>query len=246
MNIKISIILIIVLLPFKIFSQVNKTPNDNEVLKLYNDFETYYSIDDEIVNGCPYTYSSKKIIGTPFLYNEKWNDATIYINKKSYTNYKLKYDLVKKLIIIKIKYEGDNEQIISLNKYNVDSFAINSTIFINSIYLSSKKTDCIFYEEIFKDNISMYRLYNKRFINLYDEMTPYGKFSQLKSNLYLLKNKSFYKINSSRAFIKYFDKVYRKEIKLYLNKNNLNIKTASPDKLRELMIYCNTLTTKKI
>lgn len=243
MNIRYSVIVIMLFVSFNLYSQQNNKLNDDELLKVYNDFEKYYSIDDEVVNGCPYIYSSKKIAGTPFLYNDRWNNAIIYINNKTYTNFKLKYDLVKDLVVIKIKYKGNNEQIISLNKHKIDSFNINSVLFVNSKILLPNKSTITFYEKIYEGNVSMYRSYGRRFINLYDEMTPNGKFSQIKTNLFLFKHKTFYKVNSSRSFIKYFDKKYRKEIKLYLYKNNLKIKTASQDKLRGLMFYCNTLTS---
>jgi len=244
MKYKLKIIIFLILFSFKAYAQFNMEVRDDGYMKLYNHIQNFYGLDDEIVNGYQYIFPSKKINGNPFLKDEKWNKATIFINSKSFSDYKIKYDLVNNIIIINVISDKGYDRIIGLNKFNVDSFSLDSLTFVNSKVLLPKETMSIFYQKIYKGKISLYRKYNKRFINLYDEMSPNGKFSTLKNNLFLLKNNEIHNINNIYTFLHLFDKIYRKEIKLFINNHNLKLKTASDNQLNILIGFCNTLISK--
>lgn len=241
---KIISTLYFILLFAHFFAQEPVDLGNNSFSQLYNNSVSYYSTDDQIVNGCQYTFPSKIINGNPFYKNKIWNNAQIYINNNEFTKFQLTYDLVRDVLVIKVKFNNDVERFIELNKLSVDSFILDSSLFVNSSLLLNDLKESVFYEQISLGKISMYKLYDKRFINLYDEMSPNGKFSELKTNLYLFEDRSLYNVNTNYLFIHYFDKEYRKDIKKYFNNNNIKLKAASHSQLKGLLDYCNSLITR--
>ncbi len=238
---KIWIALFSVLFSFQMYAQETSEIFNKGVMNFYNNVQFFYSDDDNIINGLAYSSPNKKIKGTPYLKNGKWNITILFINNNMYSEIQLKYDLVIDELIIKSKFGNNVEKLININKLQVDSFIIDSSLFINSrVFLPAvKKTT--YYKQIYKGKLSLYRSYNKRFIDMYDDRFPAGKFSILSSNLYFFENNMLINISNINSFLHYFNKEYRKKIKIYLKNNNIEFRDASQSQLENIMEYCNSL-----
>ncbi|MBI9054837.1 MAG: hypothetical protein JEY96_13520 [Bacteroidales bacterium] len=210
--------------------------------KLYNQSLEFYSINDEIINGCAYPLSNSRIVGNPFYNNDNWNTGTVFINGNAHSNLQIKYDVIIDDIIIKAKVGDGTERLLKLNKTLVDSFKINNSIFIKSNTFSIDQDNShYYYELIYNSSFLVVKSHSKRFIDMYSDMSPYGKFSSLKSKLYLFDNKQLIEISTLNSFLKYFQKEQRKSIKQFMKTNSINYKSASYNQINELMNFCSNL-----
>jgi hypothetical protein len=205
-----------------------------------------YTLDDEIINGVFYTFPDKRIKGNPFIIDKTPTQGFIFNSGNTYNQFLINYDLISDKLIIKVENFHGSERFIAVNKNQVDSFLMGNTLFVNSRYIARNKNKRNYYEQIYgSGNISLYKSYEKRFIDMYDEFSyPYGKFSEIETKLFLVKDRELININSANAFIKCFGKEHRKEVQKYIHKHNIQLKKASNDVLNEMMSYCNMLISR--
>jgi len=212
--------------------------------KLYEKTEIIYSLNDELVNGFMYPPRDTRIQGNPFLHDDFWKTATIYIHNKEYKDVLVKYDLVIDELILKAKLNDSTERIICINKNQVDSFNIGNSLFVNSskLILNKNENANTFYELIYNKKVFVVKKYQKRFIDMYNNITPYGKYSSLKSDIILIGQDNYVNINKLRPLLDYYDKRFHKSIKEFIRNNNIDYKNISNTQLKELIEFCNTLT----
>lgn len=211
-----------------------------EVVKLFNISQSYYSINDEIINGCVYPLPNSKINGNPYL-NDQWTEATIFVNNKKYTNLLIKYDLTIDDVVLKAEIENGIQKLVNLNKFQIDSFIIGNSLFVNSRIFFPEEKKHAYFEQIYRGKYSLFKKYEKVFIKQYNNVTPFGKYSNLKTNIYLLDNKKLNNVNRRSLFIKCFEKEKQNDIKYFMKKNNIIYRKASQQQLKELMNYCSKL-----
>jgi hypothetical protein len=204
------------------------------------DSTAYNFCNDEIVNGVLYNFPDKRIVGTPFLTEQEWNKAIIYKGGRTYTNQLCNYDLVSDRIILKTSPIYNYERYISVNKFQIDSVFFDNKLFVYSGIVDTVKPVKTYYEQIYSGQLSLYRVYEKRFIDMYSSTSPFGKFSELRTKLYVL-NKQFIPLNSKKEFLSLFNSVQRKEVIYYLKAKKINFNKSSNYELENLMIFCNTL-----
>lgn len=233
------------IIPFFIISfnnlcaQENYKQSSQEIIKLINESQNVYSLDDEIINGFVYPVPNSKIQGDPYL-RDQWTEASLYVNNKEYTNLLIKYDLIIDHVILKAEIENGFQRLVELNNFQIDSFLVGNSIFVNTRCILNDENNQTYYEQIFKGKYSLYKNYKKGFIKEYN-ITPYGKYSDLRFQILLFNNNKFININKSSAFIKCFEKEKQNDIKSYLKKNNIKFKDASPKELKQLMEFCTTI-----
>lgn len=205
-----------------------------------------FEMDDEIINGVLYSFPDKRIKGNPFLIDNSPKQGLIFNSGNSYKHFLINYDLVTDKLIIKVDNFHGTERFISVNKNQADSFLFGTTLFVNARYVALVRNNINYYEQIYRsNNISLYRTYEKRFIDMYDEFSyPYGKFSETDTKLFVEKDNKLFTINSKNAFIKCFEKEYRKEVQKYIRKHNIQLKTASNDVLNKLMSFCSMIISE--
>jgi len=237
-----NLILLFFFLIFSFFSNAqNKYPESSmDIIHLIDSSENFYSTNDELVNGSKYFLPNSKIHGHPYLKNE-WNSTTIFINNTSYKNLSTKYDLTTNDLILKIKTTDSIEQLINLNRFQIDSFRLGESLFINSMHLIHKRNNPIYYELIFKGKFALLIKYDKVFKKSYNNITPHGKFSSIRKDIYFLNNNQLINVNRNSKFIKCFNHDIKDKIKSFMKDNNINYRKASKDELYQLMNYVSTL-----
>ncbi len=235
-------VFLLVQIPNILLAQPNKNNSDKEIIKIYNKSKLYYPKNDELINGCEYKSPSKKIKGNPFFNNYKWNEGILYINNSKYAELLLKYDLISDEFILNTQiFEGVEKKII-LNKFQIDSLLFNNITFIN-IPTEKKHT---YFELIFDGNISFLRKYRKRFIKIYNDSSPVGKFSKLYEDLFIFdkKSKKIIKVNNLFSFLNFFEKKDRKQIKKYIKDNKIEYKIISNKQIIDLMLFASSSIIK--
>ena len=159
------------------------------------------------------------------------------MNNKKYDNLFIKYDLVIGDVILKAEFKDGVPKLVNLNKFQVDSFLVGNSLFINSRFILEEEKHT-YVEQIYKGKYSLYKKYKKIFIKEYNNITPYGKYSSLKTDIFLIKNDVMQNVNRKSSFLKNFGKEKQNEIKSFMKKNEINYAKASQQELKELMIFC--------
>lgn len=193
---------------------------------------------DVLINGYLYIPPSKKIEGHPYFGENRWNPGTIYINGHTFRNKLIKYNLQKNDIILKANFGKNNYKLIRINILPVDSFRMNGRIFVQSSIYTKNINKPVFYEKIHDGEYKFVRQYSKRFIGTYEWSSPQGKFSETKEEKFIIRDHNINKINSKRAFLRFFPRNKRKKIRKFLRDNDIDFNKANTGQLSELANYC--------
>ena len=236
-----SFIFILIILPIKVIAQEGFLNSQQAIAELYRVGERYYSLNDEFINGFVYPVPNTRILGDPYLNKTEWSEGILFINRKSYSQLSVKYDLIIDDLIIKVKTDQNMERLIAVNKSQIDSFIIHTSLFLNSRILFPDKIQNTFYEKISDGKLAVYNHYEKNFIDLYSSSSPFGKFSSQKSNTYLFDNNELIYINNKKSFLDCFKKSEQEKIRKYLKVNKINYNKISSSQMAELISYCATI-----
>ncbi|HPE77692.1 MAG TPA: hypothetical protein PLC80_16485 [Draconibacterium sp.] len=234
------LILIFITIPLNLLAQQTSTNSSGELTELFNLAESSYPINDEYINGFIYPVPKVRILGDPYFNTKEWVEGSLFINGRTYSGIFMKYDLIIDELIIKVKTELNIERLLAINKSQVDSFKIGSSLFVNSGILFENENRNTYYEKIYKGKLSVYRQFQKTFIEMYNSSSPEGKFSAQKSNIYILQNNEFTNINSAKSFFACFDKPEQEKIRRYLKSKNITYKKMTDSQMIDLMNFCNT------
>jgi hypothetical protein len=238
------LILIFIIFSISITAQESFKSSPSEIAELYNLSQSYYSVNDEFINGFIYPVPNTRILGDPYFNNSNWSDGTIFINGKTYSLLSVKYDLIIDELIIKYKTEQNIERLLAVNKSQIDSFIIHSSLFLSSRNLFPDENKNTYYEKIYDGKLAVYKHYEKKFIDLYNNNSPLGKYSSQKSATYFFDNEKLTNISNSRLFLNYFEKTEQEKIKKYLKVNKINYNKISSSQLAELISYCATIISR--
>lgn len=229
-----------IIVPLNLAAQNQIFHSDSAAEDLFKIAERYYPLNDEYINGFVYPVQDSKIAGDPYFDSTNWFNGTLFINETEYKHIPLKYNLITDELILKTKTRQNIERLIVLNKAQVDSFKIESLVFIHSKNLFQQEADHKFYQVLCgkHPNLKILKRYEKRFIDTYSSSTPYGKYSTQKSDTYLFDGERLIVVNSENAFLGYFEKAAREPIKNYIRKWNIRYKTISVSQFNKLVDYC--------
>lgn len=229
-----------VVVPVSLAAQENGKNISAEISALYSVSQDQYGVDDELINGFPYPLPNSRIQGHPYLTDE-WNEGKLYIHGRVFADIPVKYDLILDEIIIKVKVEDDIERLIKVNRFQIDSLLVDSSLFVNAATFFYDKTSLGFYEKIYSGKLSLFRKHEKRFIGIYSTISPQGKYSDLKTGTFIFSNNKFSPVDTKKSFLNYFKKEDQKEIKKFIRANAINYKKASRSQLTELMNFSTQL-----
>ncbi len=188
---------------------------------------------DLLINGKRYFKEYPNANGNSYFGTDKWSETWISIQSILFSDVEIKLDIVSDKLIFKLNM-GES---IELNPQLVDSFFINSSLFVTNKDLSLKKN---YLEKIHMGNFFYYKTHQKEFIKEYNSFSPFGKISDIQTTRFIAKNGSYTKVNSKGEFLNLF-KSNKKDIKIFLKKNNINYRRATNDELKKLMVFCENL-----
>lgn len=239
----INLFFIFTFFPYNLMAQKSCGNSPSEIVELYTISESMYPVNDEFINGCIYPQPNIQILGNPYFENTEWHLGTLFINGKEYPKILLKYDLILDELIIKTKAEENIERLITVNKSQIDSFNIGLLCFVNSRNLFPTEEKNTYFEKVYQSKLSVYKHYDKAFIDMYSNSSPAGKFSSQKNDTYLFDNQKLTDINRLKSFLEYFEKTDKEKIKKYIKTNNINYKKISDSQIVELLEFCTSHIT---
>lgn len=235
-----TLILLSFIIPSNLLAQQTNNNSLKEITELYKIAESRYPINDEYINGFIYPVPKIRILGDPYFNSMDWSTGTLFINGKTYSNIFMRYDIIIDELIIKVKTELSVERLIAINKSQVDSFLIGSSLFVNSRNLFPDENKNTYYEKIYQGRLSLYRQFQKTFIEMYNSSSPEGKFSTQKSYSYIFSNQKLTGVNNTKSFFACFHKVEHDKIKKFLKSRNISYKKMTVPQMIDLMDFCNS------
>ncbi len=200
--------------------------------------EAAYSADDELVNGTIYAIPNPAINGDPYLNGAEWQQGDLYIHGKTFPGQRVKYDLVIDEMILSIPGKEVSRMIMKINKSQVDSFRLGTSLFINARHYFPEGNNSGFYELVVNGDVRILRKYRKIFIDSYTHTTPLGKFSGVRSDIFLLKGEKLENINRRSALLDSFTREQQKNIRQFMKKHHLRYRKATSRQMAELMAHC--------
>ena len=218
-----------------------ETPSFKDYNDLYKHFELEYGSDPNIINGIRYYDFYANAEGHPFLEDTINYNTLIEIDGIQYDNIALSYDIFEQHLIVHDNNEKHQPLKIIINNNEVSSFQLNKRQF--RAYVSNNE-EPMFYEEVALGKIScLYHWIKTRNTLLYDRDVVSYKYSHPIKNSYLYVNGKFHQYKNNRTFCRLFSKDICNLLEAYLNDNSINIRTASNKQIRELINYCNSLSS---
>lgn len=203
-----------------------------------------YGVDDALVNGLLFLPGNVNAAGDPYFQGNGWKSATISVNGRVFTVEAMKYDICDERLILLVNLGSGSRVPIVLNSDFIQWFSLSDSYFVQaSQYLKQEELKG-FVDLIHEGNFSLIAKSKKEFVNMYTQVTPFGKFSESKVTYYLIKDDKVLKIRNKRSFLSAFE-TNRKEINHFMKSNNIHFRNATHDQLAGLAKFCDNDSSKK-
>ncbi len=231
------LIFLFILIASKIASaQINSSKKD----KIIDYIKSVYTTSDVLVNGVELLEGDPRINGHPYIFSEKWISSDIFIKGEVFQNKKIRYNLYTNQLMLQFHTEGGIQKGVVLDNKLVDSVLIESKTLVSTHLLGQKGLQKSFVEYFNAGKSVFYIEYNKDYIKIFTDSNPYGKYSSVKKNLYILRNDKLTNVSHRRHFLKIYPN-HKKKIRRFLRKKGIKYKTATTAHLKQLIVFCNEL-----
>lgn len=224
----------------ELFAQSMNNRGDIPCHDLLNNKDEIYGSDIRLLNGEMYMPANINAEGFPFLLQDEFIKGDLFIKDALYRNVLIKYDLVADRIILHQNTIEGKPVTILLNTAFVDSVHLGGLKLVNTNELIGKDTLKNFVEVIYDNGFKFVSSHEKNFIGTYNNLTPYGSFSDANTTYYILQNNQLSEIGNKRDLFRYFESD-KKEIKEFLRENDIKFRKATRRELKQLMDFCNKL-----
>ena len=196
---------------------------------------------EALINGYVYRPADQRRKGSPFLEGDQWSRAQLFIEGKRYPGQSIRYNLVRDEILLKAITDHDRVKLIEMNKYKLDSFRMKRGVFVNSREFGLRGEEPTFYEVIANREITFVRAYSKQFVDKYDLVTPYGKYSGVNTSRYIIHQGKLHSADSRFSFLRFFDREDRRKIRRFIREQGIRYNKARESELTRLLNFCNDL-----
>lgn len=204
--------------------------------------EFFYGYDDRLLCGQIYQPAHFRAKGHPNFKNDEWQNGRVFIKGSTFEDLNLKYNVFINKLILKADFNSGNVRHVVLNSNFIDSLYIDKHLFINSSTLNINESS-MFYEQLYKGSFKVFIKHNVVFRDDQSATTPFGKFLKAKHKIYLYQNDQIADLSSKKSFLSFF-KLYQREIKKYIRKENFKFKKADNNQLYNLLKYCDEISSK--
>jgi len=190
-----------------------------------------------LYNGRVWRNFYSAVEGDQFLFLKEFLPGSVTMKGRTFPDIMIMYDIFKDEILTPYKPVG----ILQLNKELADSFSIlflNKKYHFERIQGSSMEELNGYCNIIYKGGSELLVRYIKKIEKLADG-GRYDKFYQL-NRIFLERNGKIYLISSKRDFIKIFSD-YRKQIRNFINKNNITVLRGDAESFVPLLQFTDTL-----
>ena len=243
----ISITIWCLLLPFVFISNTSLFGQDTNTIQqqisdVLSNANQVYGPDEMLENGRLYIPDHPKAKGNPYLLDAEWMLTKLIVAGDIFDSILIKYNVSHEQIILK---KGDAKQEshipIILNNNFIDSFNAGERYFVNLKSMLNIDDLNGFVEFIYEGKVVFFIKHHKDFLTQYSQSNPYGAYSKLNSDYYIVVKGKLNSLNTKAAFLKYFEP-QKKEIKKYFRQHKIRYHKATSSQLNELIKYCDEIS----
>jgi len=233
----IGSVLVILFLCETCYSQTADKLGDDPVDLILENAESVYKADDRLINGTYYTPKYPLAIGHPYFETDQWIKATLYIKSLTYPDVFVKLNIEDDLIIYKRQHRLGLVEEILLNNFLVDSLRIDEHLFINTSSIDIHGTPGIL-EFLCKGKYDGYMKYLKYHKDELTHQVRYGRYMDVKRELYLFDGEKFIRVNDKHKLLELFP-AHEKAIVKFMRRNKIKFKHADKVQFVTLLRYCD-------
>ena len=224
----------ILLVRFSLFPQ---NSSDGIIISTIDSTKKIDGCSDLLVNGPLYFQANRQANGSPYLFNEEFEDGVVYTGETEFKNSSLNYDISVQELLLLITTSNDSRVVISLSDALIDSFMFSKYLFVNPVKIGLT-SDFTYLHKINNGKFTMYIGYQKDFINRFNNTNPYGKYGSSKRSIVITDNQKINNISSKKTLLRLFPSI-SKDLLIFLRKNKIKLRKASSDQLAYLMEFIN-------
>jgi hypothetical protein len=208
--------------------------------KVEKKMDPVQKFDPLLYNGRIYDYYAQPgTLGSQFLFEKPDTGGSVTIRNITYSPVELNYDVFNQLLVMKYVNSTGLSSMIEISPAWLQHFRIWGC---NFSYVAASDSTKRFYQ-VLGDGINKFLYFHSKELVL-DNMNVSGNryFSDSKKDMYMKTRNSCLKFYNNRSFIKITNSDSREAVKQYLRKNKIRIKNADDFKMKNLLIYYNSLT----
>lgn len=199
-----------------------------------------YGADDYLFTGAPYQPLYRGAAGYPYLFQEPWLSATIFIEDIPFPDQSIRLNLVTGELIILHSPAGKPPVQLVLSNHLVDSFFVYQTKFISLDSENKLGLPPGFFEVLYEGGISVFRKSSRDFLANYNAANPKGSFSEVHATYFVKKTNAeeWSQYASFKALLKSFPDQY-KAIRKIMKQEGISKKMPAAPACQPLLQLCD-------
>jgi hypothetical protein len=218
-----------------------KAQDNSNYRKLINKTNTFYGSNDLLHSGEVYHPDHLRAKGNPYFFTNEYSPALVTVRGNVFENVTAKYNIETDQLIILTPADLNSITTISIKQNWVDSFKIQNHLFVNISSFDSTKTLKGYYELAYKGKKSFFIKYNKKFIDTYNDLSPSGFYSVVKTSIFIFDGTTFIPVKNKKKFLRiYADN--KATVKKYMRINKILFSKATSAQFKQLMQYADGLS----
>jgi hypothetical protein len=238
-----AILGLIVLIVFKSLSIQAQEISYSSVSDYDNHLNKVIGLDENLINGYQYINQYSRIKGHVFFGENEFVTGSVVLNKKTYTNVLLKYDILNQDVILSYKTSLQGINHIVLRKNLITEFELDGKYF-ERLYFP--QTDIQFFQVVCNKSIKCLYLWRKTLEINPQSVHDYFECSDQRKQTYLVIDNDLKQYSGKRSFIKLFPEDLHVPINKYMSKQKIKIKDAPDRSIIKLIEFCESLVSKEI
>jgi hypothetical protein len=211
--------------------QAQETPVSDSIIYTMA-FDALFGTDQNLINGRKYTPAYPLAPGHPYLDEKDFFNGTVTINGILYSEVKLKYNIHEQRIILEYITQTGGIKHLVLNSHLIDQFTLSDKLF-KKVEINGQQPS--FYQVIVVDDLSLFYLWKKKLVLNSGSASSYYKYSDQNRTSYLFDGENFHEFRNSKTFYSIIPSEIAKEMKMYIRKNRIDIKTAEDIRMIQLL-----------
>lgn len=219
-----------------LFSINVKAQGNSNYTKLIYETDTFYGDNDLIHSGEIYRPEHAYAKGHPYFLTNAYFPVMATVKGNSFKNVTAKYNIETDQLILLSPDYTNSVRMIAIKQNGIDSFKIDNHLFVNISNYDSSKTLRGYYELVYSGKKSFFIKYSKKFINTYNDLSPNGFYSVVKTSFFIYDGVRFINVRSKKEFLQLCN-VNKIAVKKYIRANRIRFLKSSSVQLKMLMQY---------
>lgn len=203
-----------------------------------------YGPDPLLINGEYYQPKHRVANGHPWLFTAEWIPATLFIHGYTFDQQQVKYDIISDCIVLHGDLGNDKKTAIVLNATLADSLHMLDTKFIRTSLLTPCSLPKAYTAILWAGKDTLCAFFEKSYLATYYNKPPYGKYTQTRRTLWLIKDQKIYQVTSKRDFLQQYSQE-KEAIRKFLRKAGITYNKATFEQIRRLMYFCEASKTQR-